>query len=304
MDWKDEELNEGERVMTYPVSPPKDSTHRRETVRAIMTRAVELAAARGGTMTVEEVNVWLEVHGPLMPLAASHLSALGAHNAVLEAEVARLTVECETINDLHTKATERLSAAEEGNRELVRRAQQAEALLEREQESARMWSKRAIAAVEEHDELKARCATLSAAGQVLSAHVDRCECPSEGHDPSCQNEPLRRLYPCSATCTHDDAATPGHPERVRERSEAVKALSEKILPGPDVVDGGPETRGPVRVVSSGARDMANAYAEGAEAMRAACLEAVRMVLQGEGVSEGGPSGMYERFKAAIKGAVP
>lgn len=32
------------------------------------------------------------------------------------------------------------------------------------------------------------------------------------------------LYPCSPTCTHDDAATPDHPERVKERSEAWNTL--------------------------------------------------------------------------------
>lgn len=48
MNWTDEELDEGERVLVRPVSPPRESNIRRETVRALMTRAVELVAARGG----------------------------------------------------------------------------------------------------------------------------------------------------------------------------------------------------------------------------------------------------------------
>jgi hypothetical protein len=35
-------------------------------------------------------------------------------------------------------------------------------------------------------------------------------------------------YPCSPTCTHDDATTPGHPERVRERSEGFLAAAKEM----------------------------------------------------------------------------
>jgi hypothetical protein len=37
-------------------------------------------------------------------------------------------------------------------------------------------------------------------------------------------------YPCSPTCTHDDAATPGHPERVKERSEAFESTCSHLSP--------------------------------------------------------------------------
>lgn len=38
--------------------------------------------------------------------------------------------------------------------------------------------------------------------------------------PRIGGEPLGTRYPCSDTCTHDDAGTPCHPERVKAKSEA------------------------------------------------------------------------------------
>lgn len=55
-------------------------------------------------------------------------------------------------------------------------------------------------------------------------------------------------FPCSPTCTHDDAATPGHPERVRQRSEAfteampidtpICPRCQRRFPGAKVAHGG------------------------------------------------------------------
>jgi hypothetical protein len=99
-------------------------------------------------------------------------------------------------------------------------------------------------------------------------------------------------WPCSLTCTHDDARNPGHPERVRERSEAVR----------DVVDGGPGARGPVRAVSREARREMDAYEAGCDDARAACWGATRDILQKYGISDASP--MREEVKAAIEGATP
>lgn len=85
-------------------------------------------------------------------------------------------------------------------------------------------------------------------------------------------------HPCSPTCTHDDAAKPGHPERVKEMSEAVnEQMARAIADHNRHVDsmGGPVAEaeeegddGPW-VVQSGEEQASEAYDEGAEAMRAA-----------------------------------
>jgi hypothetical protein len=92
------------------------------------------------------------------------------------------------------------------------------------------------------------------------------------------------FYPCGLTCTHDDATTPGHPERVRQRSEAVVvSLHDSKAAAVDTA----LTRG---------------YDEGVEAMRAACWEAVQECLGLFSVPADAP--MRQKFKAAIEGAVP
>lgn len=317
MDWSEEELNEGERVMTYPVNPPKGSTHRRETVRAIMTRAVELAAARGGTMTAEEMDAARYAVSSGDSAEADftdhwgakvfeHISALGARNAVLEAELelARKGFDAgspaeATIRTLEEEAVslkERLSAAEEANREIVRRAQKAESLLGREQTAGRLWHGRVEAAADELSDigagecgrldivtrvkmLKARCATLSAAGQVLSAHAESggtgCFACDTGFRP-----PER--HPCPPTCTHDDAATPGHPERVKERGEQWEAITLTDAEAAGFDEG-----------------MSRGFDAGAEAMRAACLKTVR-----EWCERNGFHGAYPSLKEDIEGATP
>lgn len=91
-------------------------------------------------------------------------------------------------------------------------------------------------------------------------------------------------FPCSDTCTHDDAAKPGHPERVKEQSEAVN----------DVIDGGPESRGPVRVVDRGARREIDAYNSGWKDAVATVEERVRRALENASAE----------VLSAIEGAAP
>jgi hypothetical protein len=96
------------------------------------------------------------------------------------------------------------------------------------------------------------------------------------------NEHGAKRYPCSDTCTHDDAATPGHPERVKERSEAVTAAVDV----PEDYDWGESEPDP--------------YQRGSEAMRAACWEAAQARCERWGFSDG----FRADLKAAIEGATP
>jgi hypothetical protein len=96
-------------------------------------------------------------------------------------------------------------------------------------------------------------------------------------------------YPCSPTCTHEDAATPGHPERVKERSEEVTAT---------LADARPETLESAAAIEEGAES--DAYDRGAEAMRVACWEAIQPKLDALGVD----ATTREFFKRAIEGAAP
>jgi predicted nuclease with TOPRIM domain len=116
-----------------------------------------------------------------------------------------------------------------------------------------------------------------------------------------KTEVLSVRYPCAPTCTHDDARTPGHPERVRQRSEAVEAaLAPSYSHGDslhtDVPPGSP-------VVESGEEQEARGYDDGAEAMRAACWEAVQEYLDVSGLATSAPA-MRDALKAAIEGAAP
>lgn len=125
--------------------------------------------------------------------------------------------------------------------------------------------------------------------EAVAGNTDRPPCVCDiGHAGIC----AAARHPCSATCTHDDAATPGHPEREKERSEAVIAAAG----ADDVLPVHPKPVG--RVLTP--RD-ADAYEEGVEAMRAACWEAVQGVLQKHGWSG---EQVVNDFKAAIEGAAP
>jgi hypothetical protein len=101
--------------------------------------------------------------------------------------------------------------------------------------------------------------------------------------------PVRMVHrwPCSPTCTHDDAANPGHPERVKERSEAVIKASGPL---------GEDTSEEARAYDAG---LTTGYDNGAEDMRAACLSAVCEMYN----RQGGCVSVQD-LKAAIEGAAP
>jgi hypothetical protein len=118
-------------------------------------------------------------------------------------------------------------------------------------------------------------------------------------------------YPCSPACTHDDAATPGHPERVRAQSEVVRqALGMKPHdPGNGAHRGTVEhdcncashKRRP-DIYPHLPKCPSVMYEAGAEAMRAACWEAAQLTLMTFGIPLDSPCG--EAMKAAVEGAVP
>lgn len=355
MDWKDEELAD---AMDAGCKAPSDGWNPHPlpapALKAIMTRAVELVAARGGTeedaSVLESARNWVASHDAPALMRTSNVSALiniisaqGARVAVLEEEKANL----EEGNRL---LAERLSAAEEGNRELVRRAQQAEGLVESLRRIIKEDRLVLTNVTAERDELKARCATISAAGQVPSAHVDKAhdiymchveECPDckrvtasnrptiaeleailaapEGTyrvevQPNGEVRAVKR-YPCSPTCTHDDAAKPGHPERVKERSEALreacmKPTGRQSCPLPRGHEGEcekwPQPSAMAKELSeafskaASGMDHQMGYEGGAEAMRAACLGSVLALCDQEGMTPG----LRRMFQAAIEGAAP
>lgn len=124
-------------------------------------------------------------------------------------------------------------------------------------------------------------------------------------------------YPCSSTCTHDEAKHPWHPARVKERSEAVIVASRANDEHPDALPDVPlevvdtYERGEAAVDAEhpepelGPKEITSyeaGYSAGAEAMRAACWEAVQEQLQACGFTP--ESQAWRDFKAAIEGAVP
>jgi hypothetical protein len=108
-------------------------------------------------------------------------------------------------------------------------------------------------------------------------------------------------HPCSERCIHDDTATPGHPERVKERSEALRriAVPKPIATGARVDDDETTETAERAGFDEG---LSQGWGAGAEAMRAACWEAVRGVLERDGIRSHEP--YFKRIKAAIKGAAP
>lgn len=116
-------------------------------------------------------------------------------------------------------------------------------------------------------------------------------------------EPVSKVtirYPCSATCTHDDAATPGHLERVKERSEAVRRVA---VPTPIAV-GALVSERSVAIEADPSLSVTEAacYEQGAEAMRAACREAVHEVLRKSGIHR--TDMLWDSLTTAVEGATP
>lgn len=272
----------------------------------LATRAVELVAARGGTMTAERL---VDVREPLR----HHIAAQGAQNAVLEAELALArkgfdagspaeatikTLEAEAARARQSESVwrKRMEAAavalgaygagEVGRLDIAARAriitEQVEAIRRRSLEAgnierliaehglpaAMRWVVEGMAPTGLGDQHPPTIAELEA---ILSAPAGAYSVTVQ---PSGEIRAVKR-YPCSPTCTHDDAATPGHPERVKERSALFVGS----------------------IVASEA-----GYEAGAEAMRAACWGAVQERLSLLGI---GPEDMvWGDCKYAIEGAAP
>lgn len=135
--------------------------------------------------------------------------------------------------------------------------------------------------------------------------------------------PLGKRYPCSATCTHDDARTPGHPERIsalskRFATEAGGVLASDESPSELVNDRSAaweamHPNGSCTCAGEGicawcddaskSEEMNAAFERGIDAMRAACWEAVQEYLNRSGLATSSPA-MRDHLKAAIEGVAP
>jgi hypothetical protein len=111
-------------------------------------------------------------------------------------------------------------------------------------------------------------------------------------------------YPCCPTCTHDDAATPGHPERVKERSVEVAALIGFAPAVPENENAEACDHGVPGERECEECDADDPWLQGGEAMRAACWEAVDEVLTINGLAGPGRAPLWDAIKAAIEGAAP
>lgn len=273
MEWSDEEYEELALAQGREATPAE----RRASLEAVASRAVELAAARSGLTVAHDAamvrarlnRIIGAPHAADRPIyeALDRLAASGARIAALEAELLTVRGEraewMERTKTLEVGRDNAMSSALEANRrakELKARAEHAEA----------------------------RVRELAIAGQVLSATVDKHvgqECP-----PSCpshlnsghihrDDDSKPQRHPCSPTCTHDDAATPGHPERVKDRSEAFVEQATREA----------------RTYDDGKR---HGFADGVEAMRVACWEAIQPLTHSMSEHE------RQQFKAAIEGAAP
>lgn len=241
----------------------------RDQALKVATRAVELVAARGGTMTAAEVRdaEQRSEHG-CDPRLFAHIDAQGARVAVLEADA--------------TVSATALSVARRQNERVAE---------ERDKALSRLSSLRPL--VSQLSALSVEMAKVVGEQPFPDGGtVERLTITGNMHGKVLHYSESFR-YPCSPTCTHDDAATPGHAERVKERSEDFVGVA--CDHGTPIATYCPECA----VDTSSPRE---AYEAGAEAMRAACWEAVQGELRRSGIPRG--PGLWERIKAAIEGAAP
>lgn len=96
MEWSKEDLEKGEQVAMQPVSPPKDSDHRREMIRNLMTLGVELVAWRH--LSEDDLRwAWeADTYAPVRDLVA----ALGAKAASTEHWRQRVEKAAEALADV------------------------------------------------------------------------------------------------------------------------------------------------------------------------------------------------------------
>lgn len=270
MEWSKEEVKALMECCPAGVSPLE--------VFAIATRAVELVAARYRTTTVEEETATLDsirsmddhIADAAEAKALEHLAAQGARLAVLEAERDALKAELR-------QARLCIQKLRGGTRETVYSLeQQVESIRRRSLEAGNL--ERLIAE-------KGIPATMR--WVVDGTHPTRCLCSAASertdvlHMPGC---PLFRGR-CSPTCTHDDAASPGHPERVKERSEAFMHPNGRCT-----CAGEGTCRWCQRVTGEEAA---------IEAMRAACIRDAREWCERNGILDAWPS-----LFVALNGSTP
>jgi len=347
MNWTDEEAEEGCKAFAN-VNPDGDTDLSRREVRAIMTRAMELLATRGGIdpivlqarlsalmdMTkstaarleerhavealfislgatvatlqakVEEMErgianrefdlhrLWEWVRSGTVPNGGYKTDA-GLHlEQTIHAEVERLNREVEKEAEDSLKVigeyAERIRTAEARLAAIRERGIRAELAAERARSAAGVpysaftnsWAEQSNASRRQWEQICVAVASWVLEGDAPQGAQDLVETVtvSMGMAGAIPTVTHHVRYPCSLTCTHDDAATPGHPERVKERSEAV-----------------------VRIGMHSA-EMVDAWDKGAEATRAACWAAVQPVLQRHGWTS--KDGTWTEIKAAIEGAAP
>jgi hypothetical protein len=134
------------------------------------------------------------------------------------------------------------------------------------------------------------------------ARFEHCE--NGDHDPAC---PRSKLHPCSSACTHDDAAKPGHPERVNKQSAEVVSVIG-FTPKDDAGRRPEDDATFFRTIENGVegtlpftRTQIERYSDKkAEAMRAACWAAAKGQLEIAGIHE--TDLLWGMLKAAIEGA--
>lgn len=343
--WTDDEVETAWMAWRDPSDPHVPEKALNDAMRRVMTRAVELAAARGGDALKDDVpseaDLLTQVQGVSLNegggvwrreamRARAHAAALGATVATLQAQVAEME---KTLSGRESANTE-LASERSALRTEVERLK---AEVKDSWNAKTMWKERAYSAESRLAASRERLTTAREHFSKVYAHYsadeieranptsqlwcwrqgmellegdasntpeipdDSTASPQEALPCRCSTgEPVfcrATRHPCSPTCTHDDAAMPGHPSRVKGRSEAFLAASASPV----------DPAEPLAHIawSDGRRSgHEDGWYKGSEAMRAACWEAVRFVLEVEGFSEAGPSGMYERFKSAIEGAAP
>lgn len=322
--WTPEHLKEAAKRYGAIVGPGGFS---KDGLAAVMSYAMELAAAR------------LDDDGALEALIREHVGPTDGRDAeavrrafhAQGATVATLQAKVEEIEKAHDRTREHLLDKEDECKSL--RADRDRYRVERDAinaECARVsaeGTKEAEALRAEVERLKARVRVLEG-DAPQEANTPKPQSPfGDAGDPdvvllcmNCRGDHPHRWYvagseqgegwrcsscgepssegrhPCSPTCTHDDAANPGHPERVKALSAEVIAMA-----GVD-----PLAEKAKQAGAQNGREVASfkvGHENGAEAMRAACLEAaLASVKRSLGVVDGDPA--LVALKAAIKGATP
>lgn len=234
-------------------------------VRAIMTRTGELVAARGGTMTAE---------------------GLSAAFAELRESLESATPSTGRDDDLLRLWQVRAHSIAQGARLVVVAAQLEEsaaclAVAKAEMDAARQERATARLAITAGngmlEDARKEVEVLKTAGAVLSAHVDKT-----AGEVATQVLDIRSDGTVVANCTTCGAAYS------KDSDDSTCAPCTPLKPN---------LLGPVLTTSN-----AEAFDEGAEAMRAACWEAVRLKLQEYGWTSNTELG--RAMKETIEGATP